>query len=128
MCAVFPGVALDLARLFLLSSLLMTEDFPTLDLPAKTICGSPSRIKSFSRGGTDELYVMKIQSFMLPVLFVVVCLLRFFFYEQHNRMRGHSFSTARESHAFLCRSLYTDVLPVCLQLQGKVVSHLIYVR
>ena len=40
MVAVLPGVALTRARALRLTSLLIREDLPTLDLPEKTISGA----------------------------------------------------------------------------------------
>ena len=46
MCIVFPGVELTRAKFLWLSSLFMTEDLPTFDLPENTTCGNPSVIRS----------------------------------------------------------------------------------
>src|SRR5699024_8189853 len=47
MCVVFPGASPTRAKFFRCKRRLITEDFPTLDRPAKAICGSRACGQSF---------------------------------------------------------------------------------
>ena len=61
MCVVLPGASPTRAKFFRSRSLLMTEDLPTLDLPAKAICGRPIlRAVGDGGDGADKFRVVQI--------------------------------------------------------------------
>ena len=63
MCVVLPGASPTRAKFFRSRSLLMTEDLPTFDLPANTICGRPSCGQSATDvHRADELRVMQVHA------------------------------------------------------------------
>ena len=73
MWVVLPGAEPTRAKFFRFSMRLMTEDLPTLDRPAKAICGSRSRGKSVVvGGGADKLRVLC--RFTRMVMFLPYCL------------------------------------------------------